>query len=501
VITEVRKMRRTIVWVGVLLAGLLVGPTSGVSADSKYSPGAAGIGDPYFPKYGNGGYDAQHYDLAIRYKPKTDHLWGVATIDALATQGLSSFNLDFVGLTVRSITVDGAPAIWSRTKHELTVAPAAPIDDGSSFTAQVTYDGVPVTFFVPLFGDQLQMGFIHTSDGAIVAGAPQVAAFWYPANDHPVDRATYTFDVTVPEKYGVVANGLPTGTEPHGDWTTYSWRANDPMAAYLATIDIGKWIINDYVTDRGLRVIDAIDPRARHESAQKSLSREEEILAFLEDTFGPYPFETAGAIVDPGAPFDMETQTRAIYGDVPKTFGVVHELSHMWFGDLVAVNRWKDTWLNEGFAIYAEWLWEEREGGATMREAFEAAWAEFPADGPFWQVVVADPGVADIYAWPIYMRGAMTVQALRNEVGDEDFWQIVDAWLDSNAWATGSTEEFMTLAEQVSGQDLDAFFETWLFTPEKPPKSAVMAATARGSILRSRTAADVSVARARGSNL
>jgi len=256
-------MRRTIVWVAVLLvAGLLVWRTSGVSADSKYSPGAAGIGDPYFPNYGNGGYDVQHYDLAIRYKPKTDHLWGVATIDDLATQGLSSFNLDFVGLTIRSITVDGAPATWSRTKHELTVVPAAPIDDASSFTAQVTYDGVPVTFFVPLFGDQLQMGFMHTSDGAIVAGAPQVAAFWYPANDHPVDRATYTFDVTVPEKYGVVANGLPTGTEPHGDWTKYSWKANDPMAAYLATIDIGKWIINDYVTDRGLRVIDAIDPRA-----------------------------------------------------------------------------------------------------------------------------------------------------------------------------------------------------------------------------------------------
>jgi aminopeptidase N len=459
--------------VALLLAALLVGPTSGVLASSRYSPGADGVGDPYYPNYGNGGYDVKHYDLAIRYEPRTDHLRGVATIDARATQGLSSFNLDLVGLTVRSITVDGAAATWSRTEHELTVVPAAPIDDRSRFTTQVSYDGVPIEFFVPLFGDQLQMGFMHTNDGAIVAGAPEVAAFWYPANDHPVDRATYTFEVTVPSKYGVVANGLPIGTEPHGDWTTHLWRATDPMAAYLATIDIGKWIIDDYVTERGLRVIDAIDPH-QHEAVQKVLDREEEILAFLEDTFGQYPFETAGAIVDPGAPFDMETQTRAVYGGVPETFGVVHELSHMWFGDLVAVNRWKDTWLNEGFAIYAEWLWDCYEGLATPQESFEAAWAEFPADDPFWQVVVADPGVADIYSWPIYMRGAMTVQALRNEVGNEDFWRITHEWLEENAWSTGSTEEFMALAQQVSGEDLDALFATWLFAPEKPPRSAVL---------------------------
>ena len=454
-----------------LFAAMLVSPTLGVAADGKYSPGADGVGDPYFPNYGNGGYDVQHYDLAIRYEPKTDHLWGVATIEARATQGLSSFNLDLVGLTVRSVTVNGAGAPWSRTEHELTVVPSRPIDDRSRFTTRVSYDGVPVEFFVPLFGRQLQMGFIPTNDGAIVLGAPEAAAFWYPANDHPVDRATYTFDVTVPGKLGVVANGLPTGTEPHGDWTTYSWAASDPMPAYLATIDIGKWTINDYVTDRGLRVIDAVDPRAQHESAQKILSREEEILAFLEDTYGPYPFETAGAIVDPGAPFEMETQTRPIYGDGLYTDSVVHELSHMWFGDLVALNRWKDTWLNEGFALYTEALWEDHDGVATLQENFQAAWAALPADDPFWQVVVADPGPADIYSWPIYLRGAMTVQALRNEVGDTDFWQIIDEWLESNALATGSTEEFMAIAEQVSGEDLDAFFQMWLFTPERPPGS------------------------------
>ena len=472
-------MRRTILsLVIVLVAAVLVGPTSGVSANNGHSPGAAGVGDPYYPNYGNGGYDVQHYDLTIRYEPKTDYLWGAAAIDAIATQGLSSFNLDFVGLAVRKITVDGEAASWSRTEHELTVVPATPIDDASPFTTRVAYEGVAWTTFDP-FGPGLQIGFMHTDDGAIVSGEPDVAAFWYPANDHPVDRATYTFEVTVPDTYGVVANGLPTGTESHGRRTTHMWRATDPMPAYLATIDIGDWIVNSYETKRGLPVIDAIDPD-HHRPAEAVLAHEEKILAFLENTFGPYPFETAGAIVDdhPGYLFAMEMQTRPVYPAVYMRRAwapslVLHELAHMWFGDLVAVNQWKDIWLNEGPASYAEWLWAEHEGEATPQEILEATWEEIPAKDPFWQIVIGDPGAADMFHGAVYVRGTMTLQALRNEVGDEHFWQILAEWLDVNAWATGSTEEFVTLAEQVSGEDLDAFFQTWLFTPEKPPESAV----------------------------
>ncbi len=165
-----------------------MGPTSGVStADGPYSPGAPGVGDPYYPLYGNGGYDVQHYKLAIRYQPRTDYLWGVATIRAKATQGLSSFNLDLIGLTVREVGVDRTTAVWSRTEHELTVVPATPIRNGDIFQAKVRYDGVPITFYDP-FAPDLQVGFMHTNDGAIVAGEPDVAAFWYPANDHPIDR-------------------------------------------------------------------------------------------------------------------------------------------------------------------------------------------------------------------------------------------------------------------------------------------------------------------------
>jgi hypothetical protein len=356
-------MRRAILSFAVVLAvAMAVGPIPGVTAN-RATPGARESAT-LLPEPRERRYDVQHYDLAIRYKPGTDYLWGVATIDAVATQGLSSFNLDLVGLTVRSITVDGAAATWSRTEHELTVVPAAPIDDRSRFTAQVSYDGVPVEFFLPLFGFQLQMGFMHTSDGAIVAGAPHVAAFWYPANDHPVDRATYTFDVTVPDKYGVVANGLPTGTEPHGDWTTHVWQATvyGGVPGHDRHRGLGHQRLRHRAWPTGDR---AVDPQ-HHQAAQAILTREEEILAFLEDAFRTYPFESAGAIVDdhPGYQFTMEMQTRPVYPTAYFKWGskndpawitslVLHELAHMWFGDLVAVNQWKDIWLNEGPTSYA----------------------------------------------------------------------------------------------------------------------------------------------------
>src|SRR5215218_8604160 len=178
-------------------AGASTGASGGGGGD--FRPGAPGVGDDYFPLYGNGGYDVKHYLLKVSYDPATDRLVGVATISARATQNLSSFNLDFVGLTVRSIKVDGRAASWSRIEHELTVTPAHGLRKGRRFTTVVRYDGVPATQQLVLGpGFTIEAGFIHTDDGAIVAGQPEVAASWFPVNDHPIDKASYTFVVTAP---------------------------------------------------------------------------------------------------------------------------------------------------------------------------------------------------------------------------------------------------------------------------------------------------------------
>jgi aminopeptidase N len=494
-------------WGAVLLVAALVVGTPGVAAadggGQPCTPGAAGAGDPYFPTYGNGGYQVGSYDLDITYDPATDRLDGEASIRAEATQSLCSFHLDLVGLEVTSVKVDRRHASWTRDGQELIVTPRRPLRDGHRFTVEIAYGGVPVTFEIPGFG--LPAGFMTTPDGAIVAGQPEAATAWFPVNDHPIDKASYSFEVTVPDGFEVVANGVPRRERSRHGWTTWRWSAREPMASYLATIDIGAWDVTTWRTDAGLPVYDAVDSaitgglRAEIDS---SLARQDEVIAVLSAAFGPYPFRTAGGIVDNHDDlfFALETQTRSVYSKyfwldqqgnpTNGDFVVAHEMAHQWFGDDVALARWQDIWLNEGFATYAEWLWAEYEGQATPDESFQATYDAFPADDPFWTVTIGDPGVTDLFSNPVYFRGAMTLHALREAVGDDAFWAIIREWAAANSGGNVTTEQFIALAEEVSGQQLDDLFTTWLFTPARPDLAGAAAAAAGAATTEARVATD-----------
>jgi len=444
------------------------------------APGGAGAGDAYFPTYGNGGYDARDYQLRVRYDPTSDVLTGQARIRATALEELSRFNLDLVGLNVRQVTVDGRLATWTREGgHELVVTPSRPLAVGQAFTVRVRYDGVPQTFSDPNLGTY---GFLKTSDGAIAVGEPEVAAFWYPVNDHPSDKATYTIAITAPRDLQSISNGLSGAPVPDGQWATTTWRVRHPMASYLAFLAVGRFDVNRRTTASGLPLINAVDSgitgplRARIES---SFARQGEILEAESGWFGPYPYEAAGGVVD-NAPvgFALENQTRATYSpgfwNIPSrpTLGddvVVHELAHQWYGDSVALDRWQDVWLNEGFATYAEWLWAEREHGFTPKETFDALYA-MPADAPFWKLKIGDPGPAHLFDEPVYVRGAMTLQALRMTVGEAAFFRVLRAWAQERRDGNGTTSQLLALAERISGRPLAELFDRWLSTASKPAR-------------------------------
>jgi hypothetical protein len=661
---------------------------------AEFTPGAPGIGDPYFPLDGNGGYDVRHYDLEVAYDPDTDVLTGKATISARATQNLSSFNLDFEGLTVRSITVDGRRAEWSRDGDELTVVPSSGIRNSTRFTTVVKYDGVPEPI-EDAFG---LSGFLHTDDGALVIGQPHVADTWFPVNDHPIDKASYTISITVPEGLEAISNGVLDSQRTRRGLTTWTWNAKEPMASYLAMMAIGEFDVRKY-RDDGLKFWDAIDPdllepfgprtgdqfalsqaadlsykrltrtisvptggaelsfwinretelpwdfvfveahtvgeddwttledRNGHTSqdtgfscpfwlglhpflehyqtdndaggcdpvgstdlagewwaatggsngyeqwsfdlseyantdveisisyasddifqfrgvaiddivvstgegstsfeddgdpldgwtvpgappgsepnandwtvataadsptttgaiAEESFARQPEIIDFLEEIFGRYPFSAAGGVVDDlnELGFALETQTRPIYArwffvdTISGDSVFVHEIAHQWVGDYLAVEQWQHIWLNEGFATYMEWLWSEREGLGTAQEIFDG-FATIPADDPLWAVTIGDPGPDNLFNFAVYFRGAMTLHALRQEVGDDDFFRILRRWVATQAGGHVTTDEFIRLAERVSGEQLDDLFQVWLFTPSKPAGLEAAAARVEG---------------------
>ena len=463
------------------LALLCGAPASALADDddrSACAAGAPGVGDTYFPGYGNGGYDVRAYDLEVDYDPLTDRLDGEADITARATEDLCSLNLDLVGLHVDRVEVDGRRARWVRFGQELVVTPRRPLRDGRRFEVEVRYGGVPQEFVLP--GTIARTGFMTTPDGANVVGEPEVAAAWFPVNDHPLDKASYAFEVTVPDGYEVVANGFLRDVDRSGGSTTWEWEAREPMASYLATIDIGQWDVRRWTTRSGIPVYDAVDSAITGQlraAIDWSLARQGEILDVLSEAFGPYPFATVGGIVDNQDDlfFALETQTRPVYSKLFWTGGqlggdsvVVHELAHQWFGDDLALGRWQDIWLNEGFATYAEWLWAEHEGFGTPRETLEILHGGISADNPLWSVVIGDPGVDLLFDNAVYVRGAMTLQALRMKIGSRRFFRLVRTWVARHRYGNAGTRDFISLAEAVSGRQLDGLFRHWLFSRGPP---------------------------------
>jgi aminopeptidase N len=430
------------------------------------TPGAPGAGDPYFPGQGNGGYDAGHYDLALDYDPGSNRLSGVTRISARATQALSRFNLDLVStLSVRSVTVDGRPAAYTQSGSELVVTPRFRLRDGRGFSVVVRYDGRPAHVLDP---DGSMDGWIRTSDGVYNANEPQGAMTWYPGNHHMTDKATYRFTVTVPSTRVAVANGDLVSKVRRSGRTTYVWDPKEPMASYLATVSIGEFQLSDSRIG-GYRVTTAVDP-ALAADAQGLPGRHPPVLDFFSSVFGPYPFASTGAIVDdaPEVGYALETQTRPLYPRAPSESLLAHELAHQWFGDSVTPTLWRDIWLNEGFATYAEWLWADKLGTRTVQASFDEAYAR-AADDEFWQTPPADPGgPANLFHDPVYDRGAMTLHVLRRDVGEGAFFAILRAWAAEHKYGNADTAAFIALSERVSGEQLDALFDAWLVKPGKP---------------------------------
>jgi aminopeptidase N len=443
------------------------------AADDRFVAGSDGLGDPFFPKAGNGGYDVRHYSLDLDYVRATNHLDAEATIRAKATQNLSSFNLDLRGFEISNLEVNGRDARFSRSgEHELTVTPRSGLRAGQSFSVEVDYAGQPTEVIDP---DETSEGWVPTADGAFVVNEPQGSPGWYPANDNPRDKATYDFKITVPAGITAIANGRLLSKRTRNGKTTWRWLEDSPMAPYLATATNGVFDLRISRAGR-IPLYHAVDPAVANPTlAFERLAAEAEIIDFFSDLVGPYPFSSGGGVVDNGGVgYALESQTKSMYDvqgsstGAPGASTVVHEIFHQWMGNSVTLTVWPDIWLAEGFARFSEWIYEERHGGRTAQARFDTLYAR-AADNPFWtNPPAALPGPEVMFSSPPYDRGGMTLQALRVKVGDDTFFGILRDWYRENRDGNVTTADFVALAERESGQQLDDFFHVWLYQPGKP---------------------------------
>lgn len=450
-------------------------PVDATMAQPEARPGAVGIGDAYFPENGNGGFDVRHYDIRLRYEPGKDQLTGTTTISLTPSEHLSRFNLDFV-LDVSEVSVAGVAAKFARESgHELVITPAKSLPAGQAVDVVVKYSGVPSSIRVS--GVKMHPWW-RTRDGAVAAGAPENAWWWFPSNDHPLDKATFAVSATVPEGLVAISNGVQTAPPVAAEtgWATWSWLSSKPQQPNLALLVIGDYELMSSVTATGMPLTLAYSKRVDGQIARACIARTEEIVRWEETVFGPYPFEALGGVLAPtdGIDYALETQTRPIYPNsyfstrVAGSSVVAHENAHQWFGDSVAVARWQDVWLSEGFATYAEWLWSEAQGEGTAQEIFDETYAMTPESNSLWQVVIGNPGKDRIYDWAVYKRGAMTLHQLRVTIGDSKFFELLPKWTAERRHGNATIEDFKALASSISGQNLDELFKAWLFTAGRP---------------------------------
>jgi aminopeptidase N len=445
----------------------------------------AGLGDEYFPLAGNGGYDARHYEIEVICDPYTGELAGKTTIELEALQALETFHLDLTGLEVSGVEIDGVAAGFERVGQELIVRYPGALDPGQAASVAVTYSGRPVGL---ISAEGYSEGWQWVEDTIYTFDEPEGAATWFPVNDHPSDKATYEFRITVPRPFVAAANGVLVETIDGGEERTFVWEMEHPMASYLAAVAIGEFVVEETTSPMGVPIRNYFDPAIAQEAAE-AFAKTGDVIDYFSGLFGPYPFAAYGVVVpDATIGAAMENQTLSLFGRdvVEQTMQdpfvgpmfLSHELAHQWFGDSVTLGEWRDIWLNEGFAMYAGWLWAEHDLGPMGM----SQWVGYALDSLAAEVETppGDPGVDDLFGTGVYERGGLTLHALRLTVGDEIFFGILREWVSRHAYGNVTTADFISLVREkaghLSGFDVDSFFQGWLFDEEMPALPRVQAA-------------------------
>jgi aminopeptidase N len=439
------------------LAGLSIGPSALAAGPAP---------EPFFPRAGDPAIDVYNYKAVLSYKPRSGSIRVAERVSAYASRRLRRFSLDLYGLHVRSVRVNGTVARFSRGRGKLRIRVAEPVEAGRAFVAVIRYDGRPAAVTDP---DGTKEGWIQTEDGAVALGEPQGTAAWLACNNVPGDKATFQVHLIVPRPLVAVANGHLSAIEPEGKRRRYSWRETRPMSTYLALIDIGRGrLVKSEIG--GLPSWTLLDPRLA-KGSERVLAQLPEIIRFESRLFGGYPFDAAGSVVDyaPEIGYALETQTRPFYAYVPDLTTVVHETAHQWFGDSVGIERWPEIWLNEGFATWTEWYYAERHGRRSAQATFERLYRVPASNEKFWDPPSAHPGTPKhLFGPSVYVRGAMSLQALREKIGTKPMLRLLRTWTVEHRYGSATIKEFIALAEEVSGRDLDPFFQRWLYRRGKP---------------------------------
>ncbi|MBD8044879.1 M1 family metallopeptidase [Arthrobacter sp. Sa2BUA2] len=431
----------------------------------------------YAPGHGHREYTVSRYRLALDYSVTANLLTGTADLELAAREPLRAVVLDLQAeLAVSQVEDGGLPLPFAQSGQHLRITLPNQLPAGTAFTLTIRYTGFPQ----PLDGPWGSIGWEELADGALTAGQPAGAPTWFPCNDHPADKATYRFEVTVEEEYRVIANGLCSGQTAEAGRRTWIFEQSEPMATYLATVQIGRYEQvrlgapkPELPPGAPMQLLAA--PARLLPKARTALAEQDRIFAAFEDWFGPYPFGSYTVVVtEDKLEIPLEAQTITVLGR--NHLGrksrrlLAHELAHQWFGNSVTAADWQDIWLHEGFATYAEWLWSEAAGRQTADELGEEAWRWLSHKSE--NLCLVSPGPERMFDDRLYVRGGLALHALRRSAPDNVFFALLRSWTAGFRHGNASTADFLELAGQTyagTGIDPAAVLEPWLVDKALPP--------------------------------
>ena len=416
------------------------------------------------------GFDVTKYELWIKINDSNQTITGKVKSTLTAQQNLTSIAYNLESLIVDSVFVDNLPVAFSYQNGQISI-PHSYIQ-GQVYQTVVVYHGHPV-----LTSDGYSNGMTFANSQVFTVSDPNAARFWWPCYDHPWDKAIVDLHVTIRNDWLAACNGLRASIVDNNDGTkTHNWLGSNPMATYLVSIAAANYMEINQSLDQ-IPIQNFVFPY-QYNNALVDFTNLPLMIQTFQNTYGQYPFEKYGNAIANISTFSaMEHQTMTtlgtnnITGNHSGEMTIAHELAHQWYGDCLTPMTYKDVWLSESFATYSEAVYAQAIGGYQtfcnyVLQSFQNYYKSWEASaGP---QIIYDPEYLAYYNPPSYEKGACVLHMLRLQLGNDAFFQLMRTYFTNFHNQCVDTEDFINLAEQISGQNLEQFFRQWIYNAGTP---------------------------------
>ena len=419
--------------------------------------------------------DVLHYDVALSFREDFAYEADVRLDVRLAADGLARLRLDCDGPQVDRVSLHGARLQARQEAGALVVELGQPRSTGEILPLRVEYHGRPD-------GRGLAAGRdAHGHLGLFADNWPESARHWLPSIDHPSDKATVDFTVTLADRLDVVAPGRLVETRArHDGRRTWRWSEAVPIPTYSMVIGAAEFQVSQAGSADGVPLSVWTAPEDAANGA-RLFARTAAVLGLFSDLVGPFPYEKLAQVQSSTQYGGMENASAIFYAEkvvhAPGEGGapVAHEVAHQWWGDSVTPADWDDLWLSEGFATYFDALFDERaRGKPALAERMQRAAASIRQALAKRPGAVVDPEVArpsDKLGAFTYEKGAWVLHMLRHRLGDPAFFDGLRSHYRAHTGSNATSEDLRHALEAASGQPLAAFFRQWLARKDLPALS------------------------------